>query len=100
MKIIRNNHVIELTQEELFEAHKEFMINFFEDVLNSEFACEEEDIPDIANMAYEIYAEGNGDTEYEAIEKAYEKFMAEDDALDDEYYDHYSDDDEDYDEFE
>ena len=28
MKIIRNNHVIELTQEELFEAHKEFMINF------------------------------------------------------------------------
>ena len=31
-------------------------------------------IRDIAERAYEIYCEGNGDTEYEALEKAIEEY--------------------------
>lgn len=97
MRIFRNNEEIELTKEELYEAHKEFVINFFKDTLESDFDCTE-DIPDIANLAYEIYAEGKGDTEYEALQKAFYNFM--DDKYPDGFYEHYTDDDEDYDEFE
>ena len=76
MKIRRGNREYILTSSELYEAHKEFVINFMKEELDAQY-----DIPapyaiEYAEKAYERYAEGNGKTEYECIEwgaKEYEK---------------------------
>ena len=67
MKIRRGNREYVLTSSELYEAHKEFVINFMREELDAQY-----DVP----APYERYADGNGKTEYECIEwaaKEYEK---------------------------
>lgn len=84
MKIIRDNTEIELTYEELYTAHKEFLLNFFQntckDILLHTYTqidtihITEELIYNLANQAYNKYAEGNGETEYECCEDICENY--------------------------
>lgn len=70
MKIKRNGKEYILTAEEIFAAHREFVVNFMRDTLESDFEINEKDSEKLAEAAYEKYAEGNGKTEYECIEWA------------------------------
>lgn len=70
MKIKRNGKEYALTTEELFAAHREFVVNFMRDTLESDFEINEKDSEKLAEAAYEKYAEGDGKTEYECIEWA------------------------------
>ena len=76
MKIKRGNREYILTEAELFEAHKEFVINFMMSELEETFGMSKAYTIEYAEKAYERYSEGNGETEYECIEwaeKEYEK---------------------------
>ena len=70
MKITRDGKEIELTAEELEEAHAEFVTNFMRMTLETDFGVSPEDSQDLAEQAYDRYCEGNGETEYECIEAA------------------------------
>lgn len=78
MKIIRDNKEIELTSEEIYAAHKEFvtdwMINTAKEILSDKDITEEIYVG-IGEAAYDTYALGNGLTEYEAVEDAVEKYQ-------------------------
>ena len=57
------------------DARKEDQIDFYLDELDEYYDLVPKNmIHDIAERAYEIYCEGNGDTEYEALEKAIEEY--------------------------
>lgn len=71
MKITRDGKEIELTAEELEEAHAEFVTNFMRMTLETDFGVSPEDSQDLAEQAYDRYCEGNGETEYECIEAVY-----------------------------
>ncbi len=59
------------------EAHKRFVIDWMESTLMNDFPIYDEDVAyGIAERAYDIYSEGNGDTEYEAVQKAYDEAHA------------------------
>ena len=74
MTIIRNGKEIKLTYDEIYAAHKEFvstwMINTAKEIIQSQYHSDitENDYIDIGEAAYDTYAEGNGLTEYEAVE--------------------------------
>ena len=70
MKIKRDGKEYILTTEELFAAHQEFVTNFMQETLESDFGIDEKDSEKLAEAAYEKYAEGDGKTEYECIEWA------------------------------
>lgn len=70
MKIKRDGKEYILTTEELFAAHREFVVNFMQETLESDFGIDEKDSEKLAEAAYEKYAEGDGKTEYECIEWA------------------------------
>lgn len=72
MKIVRNGQEFKLTEQELQEAHREFVVNFMKSELLENFDVNETESKDIAEAAYDRYCEGNGETEYECIEWAYE----------------------------
>lgn len=72
MKIVRNGQEFVLTEQELKEAHKEFVVNFIKNELLENFDVSEKESRNIAEAAYDRYCEGNGETEYECIEWAYE----------------------------
>lgn len=75
MKIIRivngKSLKFELTSEELSTANKEFVTNWMKETLITDFNCSQIEAEDIAIKAYQIYCRGEGDTEYESVEKAY-----------------------------
>lgn len=81
MKITRivNNEqcIFELTKQELFEANKEFIINYMKDTLEYDFRVNKDVSLELAEQAYEIYSDGNGYTAYESIEQAYEEYQKE-----------------------
>ena len=76
MYITRGNKKIELTAEEVLAAHKEFVVSWMAntacDMLVNEYNFSVSDglCHMIAKKAYDVYSEGNGDTEYESVEKA------------------------------
>lgn len=72
MKIVRNGQEFKLSEQEVQEAHREFVVNFMESELLENFDVNETESKDIAEAAYDRYCEGNGETEYECIEWAYE----------------------------
>lgn len=75
-----NQYFDVLTEKELEKrkeetmSHNEFVINFMKNELISSFGYDEETAREVAERAYDIYCEGNGETEYECIEKANEEF--------------------------
>lgn len=91
MQIIRGSHKIELTPDEIYAAHKEFvsawMIDTARNILNEEdIYLSAEDYTNIGEAAYDIYSEGDGLTEYEAVQEAVNEFKQnyENDHIDDE----------------
>lgn len=54
--------------------HDRFVTSFMESELRSQFGLSKKAAKEVACRAYDIYAEGDGLTEYESIEKAYEEF--------------------------
>lgn len=75
---------IELTNDEVYDAHKEFVTSWMTDTVMEIIELYHEDVfkklaekdyESIAETAYEIYSDGDGYTEYEAVEEAVEEFI-------------------------
>lgn len=77
MEIIRNGGKYMLTNEEICEAHKEFVTSWMKSELENEYELTAAEAETVAKDAYDIYSDGNGHTEYEAIEEAYQKYTGE-----------------------
>lgn len=55
------------------EIHRQYVIDWMIDTIMDDFDIEDADkAEDLAEMAYERYCDGNGETEYECIEWAVE----------------------------
>lgn len=74
MKIIRNGKEIELTRDEVFEAHKEFVTSFMSNELMENHNIPEADADSLANRAYDIYCDREGYTEQDAISEAADEY--------------------------
>ena len=57
-----------------YKAHMRFVTAFMKDELTESFGLNEKDAEEVAIAAYNMYCEGNGETEYECIQKAYDEF--------------------------
>lgn len=75
MKIIRNGKEIELTADEVFEAHKEFVTSFMSGELIGNHHIPESDADSLANRAYDIYCDREGYTEQDAISEAADEYV-------------------------
>lgn len=75
MKIIRNGKEIELTADEVFEAHKEFVTSFMSNELMENHNIPEADADSLANRAYDIYCDREGYTEQDAISEAADEYV-------------------------
>lgn len=73
MTIIRSGEKIELTADEISLAHREFVTDWMAEALQNDFGLSVKDSCEYADIAYDIYCEGDGLTEYEAVQKAAEK---------------------------
>lgn len=70
MTITRNGVKITLTNEELSQAHDEFVINFMmNELMNNFHISDEKTARSIADNAYNIYCKGDGKTD-SLLEKA------------------------------
>ena len=76
MKIIRDNKEIELTYQELYEAHKEFIVLYMQGELESSFDIPKADSIKVAEKAYDIYSDGDGLSQYESMQKAADEYNA------------------------
>lgn len=66
-------------ERERREAHEEFVIDWMKKVLIEDFDIKDEwKARDLAEWAYDRYCDGNGETEYECIEWAYENHYHDD----------------------
>ena len=64
-------------REKMFDYHRRTVFNFMIDELEKNFGCNSSKAEEIANEAYELYAQGSRHlTEYEAIEEAYHNHAA------------------------
>lgn len=77
MKIKRDGKEYELTHDELYEAHAEFVTMFMKSELIERCGLDEETASDVAVNAYDRYCEGNGETEGECIDWAYDQWCEE-----------------------
>lgn len=69
---------IKLTGKELSEANAEFVTNWMtEKVMEMNEDFSDKTAKEIGEAAYEIYCRGNGETEYESVEKAIEEYEEE-----------------------
>lgn len=75
MKIIRDGKEFELTHEEMMEAHDQIVTEFMTNVLIDDFGLDIEEAKDLGEVAYDRYCEGEGETEYECIEWAYNQYV-------------------------
>lgn len=74
MKIIREGKEFELTYQEMLEAHEQVVKGFMAGTLMDDFGLDRKEAKTFADKAYDRYCEGNGETEYECIEWAYNKY--------------------------
>ena len=63
-----------LTPDEICQAYVEFVTDWMESALINDFNVPEPLSETIAKEAYEIYSQGDGFTEYESVEKAYDQY--------------------------
>ena len=73
MKIKRDGKWYELTKDELYEAHEEFVTSWMAKTLEEDFGVSEDESWEYAELAYQRYTYGDGETEYECIEKYMKK---------------------------
>ena len=60
------------------KEHELFVIDWMQSVVINDFAeIPEKDARTCAEFAYEVYCRGDGDTEYEAVERAVEEWLQE-----------------------
>lgn len=74
MKIIRDNKEIELTADEVFEAHKEFVVSFMSNELIENHNIPESEADSWGNRAYDLYCDREGYTEQDAISEAADEY--------------------------
>lgn len=79
MKIKRDGKEYILTADELAKAAEEFVTNWMRDKLIEDFDVPEDEAEGVAEEAYNLYCEGDEGTEYECVEKAYQKYEQGDD---------------------
>ena len=65
---------IELTRNEISDAHDEHVTNFMFNVLMNDFGYEEDVADILADESYREYCKGNGLTEYECIEEIADQY--------------------------
>ena len=63
-----------LTSQELSDANTEFVTNWMRETLENDFDVPEDESQEYAEWAYEKYCEGNGETQYQCVELAYEEY--------------------------
>ncbi len=80
MKIIRNGKEIELTADEVFEAHKEFVVSFMSNELIESHGIPEADADSWGNRAYDLYCDREGYTEQDAISEAADEYSKDKEA--------------------
>ena len=71
-----NGETVEITlrAKEVAKAREVSVKNFFDDELRGNFDIPRKDIEAVSDSAYDILCEGNGETEYECLEKAYDEY--------------------------
>lgn len=74
MFIERDGKKYELTAKELSDANTEFVTSWMKKTLEEDFDVPEEFSQGYAEWAYDRYSEGNGETEYECVEKAFDEY--------------------------
>lgn len=74
MDIIRDGKTYTLTEKEVAMAHAEFVTAFMEKELINSYDMDEQEAKNVAKSAYDLYCEGDGKTEYECIEQAYNEY--------------------------
>lgn len=73
----------EIKEEKLWEASKKTQVDFYIEELEDNFDVPEDQIPDVADNAYEIYCNAGHypysdvETEYDALNKAYDEWCDE-----------------------
>lgn len=68
---------ITLTQEELSQAHAEYVKNFIKSELISQYHLSQVAAEEVAQSAYEAYCRGDGYTEYDCLNLEYNSFYEE-----------------------
>lgn len=74
MYIERDGKRIELTDDEIFEAHKEFIIRWMKEMLESEYDIPENDSRKCAEWTYNYHCE-SGKSQAECIDIAAGKYF-------------------------
>lgn len=70
------NHIVNLLPTEIIsKAHDMHVIAFMKNELLTQFDLNEDETDEVSKDAYEIYCRGDGQTEYECIEEAYNNFI-------------------------
>lgn len=64
-----------LTSQELSDVNTEFVANWMREILENDFNVPEDESQKYAEWAYEKYCEGNGETQYQCVELAYEEYQ-------------------------
>ena len=65
---------ITLTPDEISQAHVQFVTDWMESTLINDFNIPEHLSRIFAKKAFDIYSRGDGFTEYESVEKAYDEY--------------------------
>lgn len=73
MKIERDGKEYELTGEERWQAHVEFVTDWMTETLIDDFGLTEEEAEESAKVAFDYYCDEEG-TEYECVVKAYDDY--------------------------
>ena len=76
-KAVTEEELTKLRYEKRSKEVEGHIVEFMERELKDEFDVPEEAIESIARAGYEIYSRGDGHTQYEALEEAYNNWMAE-----------------------
>ena len=72
-----NQTILNLLPDEIiYAAHRKFVIDFMSNELVSSFGLSQKAAKEYGEIAYDIYCEGDGKTEYECIEEAYERYKS------------------------
>ena len=80
----------EIKDKKLWEARKKTQVDFYIDELEDNFDIPEDQIPEVADNAYKIYCHAGSypycdvETEYDALDKAYDEWWEENGEEDDE----------------
>lgn len=81
-RAVTEEEYAEIVATKMVDYSENMKINFWRDEFLSDpgyygFKCEEAEsaVDDVVEMAYEIYCQGDGHTEYEALELAAEEYL-------------------------